>query len=461
VSGDSARAEPARPRNLEEGRGRIALDDEVEDLRVARGGKQRRERGQEVRTQLGAAPAEPFVRGRERHREHLAARRARGGRAVEDPLERRVPAGGEREIGHRAVEPHVQVHDRRRTEPRERSRVEPRRRRCEARGRVGRQRQDHRVGAQRLAGERDHHSLVIDRHTAHHGGQRERRACARQRAPRRRIVNLCERHRRDPDVRGVGAVEEARAQHARRERERRVRRAHVQRRADQQVPERERRAIAHTTLGEPVAERALVELAIVGVERGESARDLRGAQARGEGKMREPEQARREVRGRGQRMAPDPGARSARRQHRHGEPRLERDQVLDAEPREQAAIGGAAAHEHVLTIVDVQPALLGRERRAAEPSARLEQPDPRARVGARKRGGHTREPATDHRDLRRAGKLRAASRRRAKAISHARPPITKRSAWRSVALRRGRTAREFGSNAARSSAAAVAQPPAT
>jgi hypothetical protein len=168
-------------------------------------------------------------------------------------------------------------------------------------------------------------------------------------------VQLRERHRRDADVGGVGAIEEARAQHARRECERRLGRGHVERRPDQEVPERERCLIAHTALGEPGAERDLVELAIVGVERRERARDLRRAQPRGERQQREAEQARREVRRRGQLVAADPCERTTRARNRHGERDCSETSLLDAEPREQRAVGGAAAHEHVLTVVDGRP----------------------------------------------------------------------------------------------------------
>ena len=66
--------------------------------------------------------------------------------------------------------------------------------------------------------------------------------------------------------------------------------------------------------------------------------------------------------------------------HRRGV--LEHARVGRAEPVEERAVGGAAAQEHVLAVVDAEPVALERVGGAAEPRARLEQRDLGAGVGA-------------------------------------------------------------------------------
>ena len=71
---------------------------------------------------------------------------------------------------------------------------------------------------------------------------------------------------------------------------------------------------------------------------------------------------------------------------------------VDAEAAQEAEVGGAAAQRDVLAVVEPEPVALERERRAAEPRARLVERHRRARVGALDRGREPGQPAADDRD---------------------------------------------------------------
>ena len=81
---------------------------------------------------------------------------------------------------------------------------------------------------------------------------------------------------------------------------------------------------------------------------------------------------------------------------RYVEPWLELDLVGDPEAVEQPQVGGAAAEEDVLAVVDLEPVALDGERRTAEPRPRFVQRHGRACVREIQRRRDPREPAAHH-----------------------------------------------------------------
>ena len=87
--------------------------------------------------------------------------------------------------------------------------------------------------------------------------------------------------------------------------------------------------------------------------------------------------------------------RRVRREHRDVQSRLQLDHRLAAEPRQQRAVGGAAAQEHVLAVVDARARRGDRVRRAAKARAHLNERDlgsRRPRNRARRRCRQPRRP---------------------------------------------------------------------
>ena len=78
------------------------------------------------------------------------------------------------------------------------------------------------------------------------------------------------------------------------------------------------------------------------------------------------------------------------------QPPLERQQVVDADPAQEAEVRGAAAKRDVLAVVELEAVALERERRAAEARARLVEDDLGAAVGALERRREPGEPAAHH-----------------------------------------------------------------
>ena len=101
----------------------------------------------------------------------------------------------------------------------------------------------------------------------------------------------------------------------------------------------------------------------------------------------------------GQRRAAQPGA-PAGAQHGDLEPVLERHRAGHAEPGEQPAVGGAAAQEHVLPVVDGQAATAERAGGAAQARPGLEQGDLGPGLAQRDGGGDAGQPAAHHRHIR-------------------------------------------------------------
>ena len=92
-------------------------------------------------------------------------------------------------------------------------------------------------------------------------------------------------------------------------------------------------------------------------------------------------------------------ARPSRRQHGDVEPVLQRHRPGHAEPGEQAAVGHAAAQEHVLAVVDHEAAAAERGGRPAQAGPGLGQRDVGAGLTEGDRGGDAGQAATDHDDL--------------------------------------------------------------
>jgi hypothetical protein len=167
-----------------------------------------------------------------------------------------------------------------------------------------------------------------------------------------------------------------------------------------------------TVREEPVAERVVVDGRIVGVD---TAQRLHGQRERGTFSRAEERIAHQRAgqveRGR-EIGAAQPGALAAGRQHGDREPGLQRDQIVAVDPTQQFPVGGAAAQEHVLAVVDHDPVAGERVRRAAEAAPRLEQSDGGAGRGAVEgRGDPGQAPAHDDDSLhvRTPARLRAAS----------------------------------------------------
>ena len=297
-------------------------------------------------------------------------------------MQRRLGGGrGERLVEDRAVVEHVQVHDGAHTELLERGRVDESGG-DDLRHGVVRNRDDARVDVLRAAVQ--DHTRGLDR--ARRLAENDPRSRSLERDRCRVAVQLLQRHGRDADVRGVGGVEHPGAKDERRKRERRLRRGEVERRNGDQVPELGERRLRLAVVAEPVAERPLVERRVSGIElpqRGGRAQRARTLAPIEEGVA---EQRRHEVERRREWSAVQECGRLSLAQDRDAQAGLDRYEVLDAEPREKSAIGGAAAQQDVLTVVDPVVVPLHGVRGAAEARARLEQRDVGAVVRELERG---------------------------------------------------------------------------
>ena len=207
---------------------------------------------------------------------------------------------------------------------------------------------------------------------SHRRARRDANARALERRRRRVAVQLLQRHGRDADVARVGRVEEPRAEDHRRERERSLRGGQVERRERDQVPELRDGGVGLLVRAEPFAERPRVERLVGGIELAE-----RGGAAERVDAVAECEAASsagawgRDAAGRERRAAQE-RRRLAFAQHGDAQPRLDRNEVLDPEPCEEAAVGRAAAQKHVLSVVDpvVLAARPSRSRRRAAAAPR-------------------------------------------------------------------------------------------
>ena len=169
-----------------------------------------------------------------------------------------------------------------------------------------------------------------------------------------------------------------------------------------EIPQPLHRRGALAVRGEPLAEAARVGGRVRAVDAAQRQRGPHQPQPVGQREVPVAQQRTREVQRRRQAGAAQPRGRGARGVDGDVEPVLQPHLTGDAEPAQQAAVGGAAAQEDVLAVVDVQLAPLVRpgERggEPAQPRAALEQHDAQTGVGAAQGRGDPGETAADHPD---------------------------------------------------------------
>ena len=205
----------------------------------------------------------------------------------------------------------------------------------------------------------------------------------------------------------------------------------VQRRQRDQVPQLCDRRGGLSIRAQPRPERLAVERGIRGIERAQRGSCAKRVQTLSAAERRKADERRHEVERRGQRRSPQERRRLPFAEDRHAQSRLDRDEVLDAQALEEAAVRGAAAEQHVLPVVD--PVLLAahRVRRSTEPRACVEERDARAVVGEIERRRDPGEAAADDRN---AGAVHAAL--RARLCARTRPFSQRRSVGRPAARAR-------------------------
>ena len=244
-------------------------------------------------------------------------------------------------------------------------------------------------------------------------------------------VQLAERHRGNPEVGGVGVLEEPGPEHPCGQGEGRLVGVQVERGDRDQTPEPVDGPGRLPVGAEPVAERRQVGGRVVGIdaaqrERGGDRPPPLGVRQRGVRRERGTEVQRRRSASRPPQPRPvDVTARLPPVQDGDGEAVLYRCQVGDSEPAEQLAVRVVAAQEDVLSGVDREVAALEGVRRAAKMGAGLQQHDPRAPVGQPERRGDAGQPAADHDDGWGAGSAVGA---------HAAPRVNARAATASFSL---------------------------
>ena len=177
----------------------------------------------------------------------------------------------------------------------------------------------------------------------------------------------------------------------------------IQGRQRDQVPQRGDGLAILAVRCEPLAERDRVERRISGVEPSERERRARGPDP---AQRREPRVAREragQLDGSGQVPAAQYVRALAGSQNGDLESLLKRDELGAAEPLQQRPVGGAAAQEHMLAVVHLQPVALEGVGRAPEPAPHLDERDRCAGLGAVERRGDPGEPAPDHQHASHAG----------------------------------------------------------
>jgi hypothetical protein len=255
-----------------------------------------------------------------------------------------------------------------------------------------RHREHDRVRRQRVVLEPDRRSL--DR--LHAGTQVHARA-EQLEPPRSRVrVELRERDVRVTDVCGVALGEEAHLEDGAGKRERGLGGRQVDRREREQVPEPVDRVRRLVALGQPVSERAAIDVFAVEVEVREPQPGGRRSRALARSQSGEAGKRAAQMERSGQRAATEVEDAPAGADERDREPVLEHDVARDADAGEEVAVGGAAAEEDVLAVVEPEPVTLDREGRAAEPRAGFEERHLRPALGALERSGEAGEPASDH-----------------------------------------------------------------
>jgi hypothetical protein len=377
------------------------LADDLEALHPGVAGSREKlgERGQEGVAELIAAHLRLALRARDRDREMLPVAEPALAGAVEQPLDGRVNAGGEGEIGHLPVVDDVQVHDRGGPESREARRLVQRPLGKHARRAGVRERDDHAVGFQGLVGAHDGEPAArgsLDPLGPPSGPDLD---AGRAEGPRAGLaVDRREGQAGVADVAGRRVVQQARLENERRHRQRGPARVQVERRQSDQVPERLDRVRRLSVSAQPIAERARVQARVREVEPGQLEGGAGGAQALPDGEVAVASQSAREVERRRERGSAQPLHPASGGDHGDLEAGLERGGGCGAEPLEQGAVRGAAAKEDVLPVVENHAVALEGVRGSAEPWADLDQRHLGAGVRARQSRGDPRQAAPDHRD---------------------------------------------------------------
>ena len=219
--------------------------------------------------------------------------------------------------------------------------------------------------------------------------------------------DLLQRRAVQPDVTGGGVAQQALLEDEGPQLERRLGRRQIQRGQRDQVPQRSDRARALAVFGQPRSERARVVW-------GDAAEGERRAPCRDPLPPRQvgvAQQRPRQVQRRARSAAAERHHGATGGQHGDLEARLQLDERLAAERREQLAICRAAAQEHVLAVVDPQLAPGDRIGGAAEPRADLDEGHRRAGRGAIERRDDSGDAAADDDDVhgRAPSRLRAAT----------------------------------------------------
>ena len=211
-------------------------------------------------------------------------------------------------------------------------------------------------------------------------------------------VQRAERHGGHPDVGGVPGPQQRGLHHGGGQRQVGVIAVHVERGHREQVPQHPPRPLVLPVGGEPVTQPLPVKLRFRRVQGRHGERGPAHAQPLGAGEEAVAHEGLAHVQRAGQR-GPAQACPSPRRQHGDVEPVLQRRRPGHAEPGEQAAVGHAAAQEHVLAVVDHEAAAAERGGRTAQAGPGLGQRDVGAHLAERDRGGDAGQAATDHDDL--------------------------------------------------------------
>ncbi len=232
---------------------------------------------------------------------------------------------------------------------------------------------------------------------AHPRPQQHPHARAFQRGARRLVVQRAQGYPGEADVRGPRIGEQPGLEDHRRQRQRGLVGGGVQGGHADQVPERLDRPRRLPVPAQPVAEGLPVQRRVVQVQAAQGERGPPGGQSLPGVQVRVGGQAAAEVQRHRQRIAPQ-GAEPAGGDvaDRDVQPGLDLHLVGDAEALQQPAVGGAAAQEDVLAVVDPQLAASERGGETAQPGPGLDQGHLDARVGQSQRSRDPGQPPADH-----------------------------------------------------------------
>ena len=262
----------------------------------------------------------------------------------------------------------------------------------------------------RVVGHRHHHRVGLDdlpvglhlhapagagAHSLHRDARADLVARGLQYPPGGVAVQGRQRHPGPSDVGRAGLGEQPGHEHLGRQLEGGVGCGGVDCRQHDQVPECLDGGCVLAVGGQPVTESHIVERGIVGIEPSQRQARPQHAQPLAEAQMRVGQQGRRQVqRGRSGRLL-DGSDRTARCQHGDVEPALHPHAVGRADPFQERSVGGAAAHEDVLAVVEPDAVTLERPGGAAESGAALEQHDGCATIGCLDCGRQSGQAAAD------------------------------------------------------------------